>query len=90
MAQDRLDALAHVEDHRPRLDPVDRAGDELALAVGELVEDGVALGLAEALEDDLLGGLGADAAEASPSSCSISTSSPGRASGLCVARLVEA
>ena len=59
----RLDALAHVEDHRPRLDAVDRAGDELALAVGELVEHGVALGLAEALQDDLLGGLGADPAE---------------------------
>ena len=61
--EDRLDALADVEDHRPRLDPVDRAGDELALAARELVEDRVALGLAEALQDDLLGGLGADAAE---------------------------
>ena len=61
--EDALDALAHVEDHRPRLDAVDRAGHELALAVGELIEDGVALGLAEALQDDLLRGLGADAAE---------------------------
>ena len=62
--EDRLDALADVEDDRPRLDPVDGAGDHLALAAGELVEDDVALGLAEALEDDLLGRLGADAAEA--------------------------
>ena len=31
--------------------------------LGELVEDDVALGLAEALEDDLLGRLGVDAAE---------------------------
>ena len=61
--QDRLDVLADVEDDRARLDPVDRAGDELALAAGELVEDHVALDLAEALEDDLLGGLGADPAE---------------------------
>ena len=61
--EDRLDVLADVEDDRPRLDPVDGAGDELALAARELVEDRVALGLAEALEDDLLGGLGADPAE---------------------------
>ena len=61
--QDGLDVLADVEDDRPRLDPVDRAGDELALAARELVEDLVALDLADALEDDLLGGLGADAAE---------------------------
>ena len=61
--EDRLDVLADVEDDRPRLDPVDRAGDQLAFAVRELVEDLVALDLADALEDDLLGGLGADATE---------------------------
>ena len=61
--QDRLDVLADVEDDRPRLDAVDRAGDELALAAGELVEDLVALDLADALEDDLLGRLRADPAE---------------------------
>ena len=38
-------------------------GHELALAARELVEDLVALDLADALEDDLLGGLGADPAE---------------------------
>ena len=36
---------------------------QLALAVRELVEDLVALDLADPLQDDLLGGLGADAAE---------------------------
>ena len=61
--QDRFDVLADVEDDRARLDPVDGAGDELALAARELVEDLVALDLADALEDDLLGGLRADATE---------------------------
>ena len=61
--EDRLHALADVEDDRPRLDPADGAGQELPLAVRELVEDLVALDLAHPLEDDLLGGLGADAAE---------------------------
>ena len=66
--QDRLGpgdpALAgQVEDDRPRLDPVDGAGDQLALATGELVVGDVALGLAQALEDDLLGRLGVDPSE---------------------------
>ncbi len=61
--QDRLHVLADVEDDRARLDAVDRAGDELALAARELVEDLVALDLADALEDDLLGRLRADAPE---------------------------
>ena len=61
--QDRLDVLADVEDDRPWLDAVDRPGHQLALAARELVEDLVALDLADALEDDLLGGLGADPAE---------------------------
>src|SRR6185503_1586425 len=49
--------LADVEDDRARLDPVDGAGDELPLAAREVVEDLVALDLADALQDDLLGGL---------------------------------
>ena len=61
--EDRLGVLADVEDDRARLDPVDGARDQLALAARELVEDLVALDLADALEDDLLGGLRADAAE---------------------------
>ena len=46
------------------LEAADDAGDELALAVLVLVEDVVALGVADALDDDLLGGLRGDAAEA--------------------------
>ncbi len=61
--EDRLDVVADVEDDRPRLDPVDGARDHLAFAAGELVEDLVALDLADPLEHDLLGGLGADPAE---------------------------
>ena len=55
--------LAEVEDDAARLDAADGAGDDLALAVRELVEDALALGLAQALPDDLPGDLGADAAE---------------------------
>ena len=58
--QDRLHALADIEDQGARLHPVDGARDELAFAVRELVKDLVALDFADALEDDLLGGLGAD------------------------------
>ena len=61
--EDRLHALADVEDDRARLDPIDRPGHQLAFAARELVEDLVALDLADALQDDLLGRLGADPAE---------------------------
>ena len=60
--QDRL-GLAHVQDDGSRLDAGDRAGDELALAAGVLVEDDVALGLVQSLQDDLLGHLGVNSAE---------------------------
>ena len=61
--EDRLGVLADVEDDRARFDTVDGARDQLALAARELVEDLVALDLADALQDDLLGGLRADAPE---------------------------
>ena len=61
--EDRLDVVADIEDDRPRLDPIDGAGDHLALATGEPVEDLVALDLADPLEDDLLGRLRTDPAE---------------------------
>ena len=61
--EDRLHALADVEDDRPGLDAADGARQQLALAVRELVEDLVALDLADPLQDDLLRGLRADAAE---------------------------
>ena len=60
--QDRL-GLAHVQDDGSRLDAGDRAGDELAFAAGVLVEDDVALGLVQSLQDHLLGHLGMDSAE---------------------------
>ena len=61
--QHRLGA-AQVDDDVAALEAADDAGDELALAVLVLVEDVLALGVAGALDDDLLGGLGGDAAEA--------------------------
>ena len=61
--KDGLDVLPTSRMIAARLDAVDRARDELAFAAGELVEDLLALDLADALEHDLLGGLGADAAE---------------------------
>ena len=62
--QDRLGA-ADVDDEVAALEAADDAGDELALAVLVLVVDVLALGLADALDDDLLGGLRGDAAEVS-------------------------
>ena len=64
-------------------------GDELALATGELVEDLVALDLADALEDDLLGSLGADRPKTSPSSCSVSTTLAGLGVGLRACALLD-
>ena len=61
-SQDRL-GFAHVQDDGSRLDAGDRAGDELAFAAGVLVEDDIALGLVQPLQDDLLGRLGVDSAE---------------------------
>src|ERR1043166_8111092 len=45
------------------LDALDDAGDDLADAVLELLILALALGVADLLEDHLLGGLGGDAAE---------------------------
>ena len=45
------------------LDALDDAGDDFADAVLEFLELALALGVADLLEDDLLGGLGGDAAE---------------------------
>ena len=55
--------LAEVEDDPRRLHAADRAGDHLALAMRELVEERLPLRLAQALADDLARDLGADAAE---------------------------
>ena len=61
-ADDALGA-AEVDDDVAELDALDDAGDDLAGAVLELLILALALGVADLLEDDLLGGLGGDAAE---------------------------
>src|SRR3954469_24904312 len=63
LGQQRLDALAQLDQRVARVGLLDDAGDELADAVAVLLEHHVALRLADALQDDLLGGLGGDAAE---------------------------
>ena len=60
--QHRLDA-ADLEDDVAVLEALDRAVDDLADALVVLGEDVLALGLADLLEDHLLGGLRGDAAE---------------------------
>ncbi len=55
--------LAHRDDGGPPLEALDGAEDEIALLGEVLAEDGVALFLADALDDELLGRLGGDAAE---------------------------
>ena len=61
--QHRLGA-AEVDDDVAALEAPGDAGDDLVLAVLVLVVDVLALGVAGALDDDLLGGLRGDAAEA--------------------------
>ena len=61
-ADDALGA-AEVDDDVAELDALDDAGDDLAGAVLELLILALALGVADLLEDDLLGGLGGDPAE---------------------------
>jgi hypothetical protein len=60
--EDRLGPV-QVDDDVALLEAPDDAGDELALPVLELVEGELALGVADLLDDDLLRGLGRDAAE---------------------------
>ena len=59
------DALgpAEVDDDMAELDPLDDPGDDLADPVLELLILALALGVADLLEDHLLGGLGSDPAE---------------------------
>jgi hypothetical protein len=61
-ADDALGA-AEIDDDMAELDPLDDAGDDLAGAVLELLILALALGIADLLEDHLLGGLGGDPAE---------------------------
>ena len=55
--------LAEADGGGPALEAADGAVDQVALLGVELVEDRVALFLAEVLDQHLLGGLGGDAAE---------------------------
>src|SRR5918993_537804 len=61
-ADDALGA-AEVDDDVAELDPLDDAGDDFVGAVLEFFILALALGVADLLEDDLLGGLSGDAAE---------------------------
>jgi hypothetical protein len=54
--------LAGFDHGAPALNPLDRAGDELVAARQEVVENLLALGVADPLQQHLLGGLLADAA----------------------------
>src|SRR6185436_10524047 len=60
LGQDRL-GLADLEDHVALLDAVHDAPQDLSFLPGELRVDALALGVADLLEDHLLGGLGRDA-----------------------------
>ena len=55
--------LAELDDDGAGIGALDDAVDDLALPIGELLVDGIALVVANALEHDLLGGLRGDAAE---------------------------
>ena len=55
--------LAQVDDDRAPLEPLHRAGDEVAALILELIKETVALGFANLLDDHLLGGLGRDPPE---------------------------
>src|SRR5690606_9669334 len=61
--QDGLGAAEVDDDVGAALEPADDAGDQLALAVLELVEDELALGVADTLDDHLLRRLRGDATE---------------------------
>src|SRR3546814_8622918 len=63
VAADDAFAAPEIDDHIAVLDPLDRAVDDFADAILELVELAVALGFTNLLDDHLLGGLCGDAAE---------------------------
>ena len=64
--QQGLDPLAQLDQRVAVVGLLDDPGDQLADAVLELVVHHHPLGLADPLQDDLLGGLGGDPAEVSP------------------------
>ena len=63
LRQQRLHPLAQLHERVAGVGLLDDAGDQLAHAVAVLLEHHVALGLADPLQDDLLGGLRGDPPE---------------------------
>src|SRR6185295_12108036 len=63
VAADDAFGAAEVDDDVAELDPLDHAGDDLGGAILEFLVLALALGVADLLEDHLLGGLGGDSAE---------------------------
>ena len=63
VARDHAFDAARLDDHVAALDALDGAGQQVVLALEEVVQDLLALGVADLLQDHLLRGLRADAAE---------------------------
>ena len=63
VAADDAFGTAEVDDHMAEFDRLDHAGDDFARAILEFLELALALGIADLLEDHLLGRLRVDAAE---------------------------
>src|SRR5256885_1063481 len=63
VAADDAFGAAKIDDDVAELDALDHAGDDLVRAILELLELALALGVADFLENDLLGGLCRDSAE---------------------------
>ena len=63
VARDHALDAAGLDDHVAALDALDRAGQQVVLALEEVVQDLLALGVADLLQDHLLRRLRADAAE---------------------------
>ncbi len=63
VARDDAFDAARLDDDAAALDALDRAREQVVLALEEVVQDLLALGVADLLQDDLLRGLRADAAE---------------------------
>ena len=63
IARDHAFDAPRLDDHAAALDALDRAGEQVVLAFEKVVQDLLALGIADLLQDHLLRGLRADAAE---------------------------
>ena len=63
IARDHAFDAPRLDDHAAALDALDRAGEQVVLAFEKVVQDLLTLGIADLLQDHLLRGLRADAAE---------------------------